>query len=129
MADLKYESIVPLYERKALEQEPGSEQGTCTQAEPFALQVHGDSMLPEFNDGCIVIVDPSAPVENGSFVVVTLESTGMVLRKLIVRDQNWTFTTLSGEEPQITIVPAPDAIAGVVVQRSGTSRKHHKRYE
>ena len=129
MADPKYESIVTRFEHKPLGQEPNSEQGTCTQSEPFALQVRGDSMAPEFSDGCIVIVDPSAPVENGSFVVVTLESTGMVLRKLIVRDQNWTFTTLSGEEPQITIAPAPDAIAGAVVQRSGTSRKHHKRYE
>ena len=129
MADLKYESIVPLYERKALEQEPGSEQGTCTQAEPFALQVHGDSMLPEFNDGCIVIVDPSAAIENGCFVVVNLESEGMVLRKLIVQNQSWTFTTLNSAEPEITIAPRPDAIAGVVVQRSGSSREQHKRYD
>lgn len=129
MADPKYESIVTRFEHKPLGQEPNSEQGTCTQSEPFALQVRGDSMAPEFSDGCIVIVDPSAAIENGCFVVANLESEGMVLRKLIVQNQSWTFTTLNSAEPEITIAPRPDAIAGVVVQRSGSSREQHKRYD
>ena len=129
MADPKYESIVTRFEHKPLGQEPNSEQGTCTQSEPFALQVRGDSMAPEFSDGCIVIVDPSAAIENGCFVVANLESEGMVLRKLIVQNQSWTFTTLNSAEPEIAIAPGPDAIAGVVVQRSGSSREQHKRYD
>ena len=34
----------------------------CASAEPFALQVLGNSMSPEFSEGCVVIVDPGAPL-------------------------------------------------------------------
>ena len=30
----------------------------CSAAEPFALQVLGDSMQPEFNNGVVIVVDP-----------------------------------------------------------------------
>jgi len=33
--------------------------------EPFALRVSGDVMAPEFNDGCIIIIDPSGVVKDG----------------------------------------------------------------
>ena len=38
--------------------------------EPFALRVIGDTMAPEFNDGCIIIIDPSGVVKDGSYVLV-----------------------------------------------------------
>jgi SOS-response transcriptional repressor LexA len=30
--------------------------------EPFALRVIGDSMAPEFQDGCIIVIDPEGVV-------------------------------------------------------------------
>ena len=39
----------------------------------FALQVKGDSMEPEFSDGCTIIVDPGKKAVHGSYVVVHVE--------------------------------------------------------
>ena len=44
--------------------------GGCSALEPYALQVTGDSMAPEFWDGCVIIVEPGGAVRNGSFVIV-----------------------------------------------------------
>lgn len=50
----------------------------------YALQVSGDSMLPLYRDGDIIIVSPSANVRKGDRVVVkTLD--GEVMAKLLVR--------------------------------------------
>lgn len=38
--------------------------------EAFALQVIGDSMSPEFEDGHIIIVDPGFPLLDGVFAVI-----------------------------------------------------------
>ncbi len=35
------------------------DEGSCSEAEPFALQVHGDSMEPEFKHGCVIVIDPA----------------------------------------------------------------------
>jgi len=38
----------------------------CADHEPYALRVLGDSMEPEFADGCIVIVDPAGDAKSGA---------------------------------------------------------------
>ena len=43
----------------------------CAGNEPFVLQVLGDSMEPEFPDGCMVIVEPSNQVKSGYFVIAS----------------------------------------------------------
>ncbi len=42
----------------------------CEEKEPFALQVIGESMVPEFQDGAIIIIDPGYPIVNGAYVLV-----------------------------------------------------------
>jgi len=37
----------------------------CAASEPFALRVLGDSMLPEFADGSIIIIDPAGAIRDG----------------------------------------------------------------
>ena len=50
----------------------------------YALEISGDSMLPVYRDGDIIIVDPEAPVRRGDRVVVkTLD--GEVLAKELRR--------------------------------------------
>ena len=57
--------------------------GNCSELEPYALRVLGDSMEPEFPDGCIVIIDPGHVAKHGSFVIV--EYAGDVFfRRLVV---------------------------------------------
>ncbi len=41
----------------------------CEEKEPFALQVIGESMTPEFEDGAIIIIDPGYPIVNGTYVL------------------------------------------------------------
>ena len=41
-----------------------------TNSEPFALQNIGDMMSPEFSENCIIIVDPSMPIQNEAYVIV-----------------------------------------------------------
>ena len=43
--------------------------GSCGR-EPYALQVIGDEMSPEFSDGCIIIIDPSGQSEIDDAYVV-----------------------------------------------------------
>ena len=57
----------------------------CAAAEPFALQVLGDSMAPEFCEGSVVIVDPGATVTHGAFVVAE-HGDGVILRQLVVEE-------------------------------------------
>ena len=41
-----------------------------TNSEPYALQNIGDMMSPEFSENCIIIVDPSMPIQNEAYVIV-----------------------------------------------------------
>ncbi|MBL8579996.1 MAG: helix-turn-helix transcriptional regulator [Mesorhizobium sp.] len=50
----------------------------------YALQVHGDSMLPLYRDGDMLVVQPNAPVRKGDRVVVKTVS-GEVMAKVLDR--------------------------------------------
>ena len=46
-------------------------QRSCsTNSEPYALQNIGDMMSPEFNENCIIIIDPSMPIHNEAYVII-----------------------------------------------------------
>lgn len=47
----------------------------------FALQVVGDSMAPDFNDGDIIIVDPAEAPQPGDFVWVEMEDGDSLFRR------------------------------------------------
>mgnify|MGYP001564952366 CR=1 FL=1 len=42
----------------------------------FALRVRGDSMLPEFREGDMIVVDPDLSPRSGDFVVAVVDATG-----------------------------------------------------
>lgn len=98
----------------------------CAAAEPFALQVLGQSMAPEFQEGCVVIVDPGAPIRHGAFVVAE-HGDGVILRRLAIHDQQWSLEALAEGHPRIRIA-GPAMIRGVVTQRSGRRRSERKSY-
>ncbi len=45
----------------------------CASAEPFALMVLGDSMMPEFEERDIVIVEPDGLADDGAFVLAHVQ--------------------------------------------------------
>ena len=70
----------------------------CASAEPFALQVLGNSMAPEFSEGCVVIVDPGGPLCHGAFVVAE-HGDGVILRQLNIDEGQWSLSALASGHP------------------------------
>jgi DNA polymerase V len=100
--------------------------GGCSSSEPFALQVLGDSMAPEFEHGVIIIVDPSGVVESGSYVVAQMDDE-YLFRQLLIEDGAYYLVALKEDHRRLEI-PGPQAIVGVVTQRAGRRRSQHKHY-
>lgn len=60
----------------------------------YALQVQGDSMLPLYRDGDILIVDPAAQIRRGDRVVVKTRE-GEVMAKILTRQSPHAIELLS----------------------------------
>ena len=105
-----------------------SDLANCSASEPFALQVIGNDMAPEFCDGHIVIIDPGGRIHDGCFVIARCGSEHL-LRQLRADGDGWRLHALGDGVDDVPLVNGLADIAGVVSQRSGTRRHHHKRYD
>lgn len=102
-------------------------QDGCSALEPYALRVLGDSMEPEFPDGCVVIVDPGHSPRDGSYVIV--EYAGDVFfRQLVIDGERRILKALNPKYGAFELVP-PYTLRGGVVQRGGARRSQHKHYD
>ncbi len=45
----------------------------CSLSEPYALQVLGNDMEPEFPDRCIIIIDPTDNCSDGAYVFIEVD--------------------------------------------------------
>ena len=99
----------------------------CASDEPFALRVLGDSMEPEFQDGCIIIIDPAANVENGRYVIAEIDGE-YIFRQLIQEDEKY-FLKPINEGYKTTEIESASVVRGVITQRAGARRKYHKHYD
>ena len=98
----------------------------CAASEPFALRVLGDSMEPEFPDGCIVIIEPRARAEHGAYVLAEIDGE-YIFRQLAIENERYFLRSLKDGYPAIEISgTAP--VKGLIIQRSGTRRSSYKRY-
>ena len=84
----------------------------------FALRIHNDSMQPEFTDGDIIVIDPHAPQDAGSYVVA-IHDNQAALRKLVL---DGTTPYLKPLNPQYPILSWDEGtrIVGVVKQKVKT---------
>ena len=129
------------------------EPSTCTEAETFVLQVLDDSMEPEFKQRCMIVIDPTGHAKNGSYVfarkldkasqsTIADNSTDISATNATETVDNYQFRQLlSGSDGSWHLCPLNDAypsrvtpadfseIVGVIVQRAGTRRRYHKRYD
>ncbi len=101
---------------------------SCASAEPFALQVLDDSMEPEFNKGCIIIIDPTGHINNHSFVLAKDPQNQYIFRQLLITANHYQLAPLNSHYPSTTI-PNLKSIEGIIVQRAGKKRHYHKRYD
>lgn len=102
------------------------DQGGCGDHEPYALQVLGTSMEPEFDDGAIVIVDPGGVIGNGAYVVA--KHAGEFIFRQLVIEQGRQFLKPLNDAYEVVEIASTEAVVGVVIQKAGTRRHHRKHY-
>lgn len=68
-------------------------------AHTFALRVSGDSMEPEFYEGCIVVVEPDLEPQHRDFVVVRNSENGVTLKQLVDDGGEWFLRPLNRQYP------------------------------
>ena len=103
------------------------EPSNCAGSEPFVLMVVGDSMLPEFEEGEIIIVEPEGLVRDGSFVIAMYNGEP-IFRQLVISEGRWFLKALNENFPVLEI-PGTEAINGVFIQKKRPgSRRIKKSY-
>lgn len=102
-------------------------QDSCSTLEPYALRVLGDSMAPEFADGCIVIVDPGYLPHDGSYVIVEFAG-DIFFRQLVIDGERRFLKPLNPKYGEFELV-APYTIRGGVVQQAGRRRAQRRHYD
>ncbi len=95
----------------------------CEELSPFALQVQGDSMEPEFPDKAIVVIDPGYPPENGLYIACDYLG-DTALRRLVIDGERRFLKAENPAYPTVEVT-APLKIHGVIVQK--TTREKGKR--
>ncbi len=102
------------------------ESSSCAASEPFALRVLGDSMLPEFAEGVIIIIDPAGTIRDGCYVMAEVKNE-YIFRQLRIVDDKYYLQPLNDLYDTVEI-PGQDVIQGVIAQKAGRRRKDRKHY-
>jgi DNA polymerase V len=93
----------------------------CASGEPYALMVLGDSMLPEFEEGEIIVVEPEGVARDGSFVVAYANDEH-IFRQLVKHPEGWMLKPLNAIYPNIPI-DGLEAVKGVVIMKKKPGRR------
>jgi SOS-response transcriptional repressor LexA len=103
--------------------------GGCSMHEPYALQVLGNEMEPEFPDKCIVIIEPNEYCSDGMYVFAEVE--GVRWFRQYRRDESGKerLVALNTLYPDIDLGGLDWKVLGVIIQRSVRRRVKHYEYE
>lgn len=101
-------------------------ENSCSALEPYALRVLGDSMEPEFPEGCVVIVDPGYAPRDGAYVVAEFAG-DVFFRQIVFEGERRFLKPLNPKYGGFELVP-PYRIRGAVVQKAGRRRSQRKHY-
>lgn len=113
--------------RKTIPIQAVNEASNCAGSEPYALMVLGDSMLPEFEEGEIIVVEPSGLVKDGSFVVAYVNDE-YIFRQIVKHEEGWMLKPLNPLYENIP-VPGIEVARGVVIMKKRPGkRSEQKRY-
>ena len=103
------------------------EDGACSGAEAFALLVLGDSMLPEFAEGDVIVIEPEGLATDGAFVLA-LHGGEWIFRQLAAAGAGWQLRPLNPRYPSVDLEDL-SAVRGVVIQKTTPgNRKSTTRY-
>lgn len=96
-------------------------QSQCEGNEPYALMVLGDSMLPEFKEGDIIIIEPSGVIANESYVIA-YHNDEYIFRQLIIDDDKFYLKPLN-ESYTMEEISGLDVIKGKITQKKFSSKR------
>lgn len=102
-------------------------ESNCSSLEPYALRVLGDSMEPEFAEGCVIVIDPGHIPRDGSYVVVEFAG-DIFFRQLVFDGERRFLKPLNPKYGGFELTP-PYTFRGGVVQQRGRRRSQHRHYE
>ncbi|MGB3916517.1 S24 family peptidase [Thiothrix litoralis] len=103
-------------------------EGSCSENEPYALQVIDDSMEPEFAKGCVIVIDPTGIVRDGAYVFAVDNKDEYIFRQLRIIEGKYILTALH-EDYEAIEINGMKQIIGVITQRAGKRRSYHKWYD
>ncbi|HEY0719966.1 MAG TPA: S24 family peptidase [Gammaproteobacteria bacterium] len=126
---MAFEKIIPIKDETQPEADPrlNAFSSPCEGNEPYALMVLGDSMLPEFIEGDVIVIYPKGNYKDGSFVIAW-HNNEYIFRQLEVRDDKLFIKALNPAYPTQELL-GPDAIKGVIAQKKGKGRHNRKNYD
>jgi len=100
----------------------------CAWREPFALQVLGDSMEPEFPDRCIVIIEHAEQCHHGMYVFVEVEGVRWFRQyRTDTQGGEW-LIALNPRYPEIDLRGLEWKVMGIIIQRNIRRRIKHYDY-
>lgn len=107
--------------------EPMLEGTGCSMHEPYALQVLGPDMEPEFPDRCVVIVEPTEQCRAGMYVFAEVEGVRWFRQYRRAPDGRESLFALNERFPEIELTGLEWKVLGVIIQRN--IRRQVKHYE
>jgi SOS-response transcriptional repressor LexA len=114
--------VVPAAEAQAPEDPATS---ACASGEPYALMVLGDSMLPEFNEGEIIVIEPEGVARDGSYVIAFVNEE-YIFRQLVQHPEGWMLKPLNAVYPNIPI-EALDVVKGVIILKKKPGKRSEQK--
>jgi len=114
-------------ERKSIPIQAANEASNCSSAEPYALMVLGDSMMPEFEQGEIIVIEPSGLVKNGSYVVAFVNEE-YIFRQLVEHADGWMLKPLNPLYENIPVADIDVAKGVVIMKKRPGKRSEQKSY-
>jgi len=114
-------------ERKTIPIQDVNEASNCAGAEPYALMVLGDSMMPEFAEGEIIVVEPSGLVSDGSYVVAYVNEE-YIFRQIVKHEDGWMLKPLNPLYENIPVADITVAKGVVIIKKRPGRRREQKRY-
>lgn len=96
-------------------------QSNCNDSEPFALMVLGDSMVPEFNEGEIIIIEPGQLTIDGSYILA-FHNEEYIFRQLLKSEDGWCLHALNDQYPDVPFTDL-SVIRGIITQKSLPGRR------
>jgi SOS-response transcriptional repressor LexA len=111
--------------RKTIPIQDVNEASNCAGSEPYALMVLGDSMMPEFQEGEIIVIEPSGLVKDGSYVVAYVNDE-YIFRQIVKRDDGWMLKPLNPLYENIPI-DSLDVAKGVVIMKKRPGKRSEQK--